>query len=372
MIWSIPALQDATIYEGDQYRNTGLDEILEIKAGVNALTNDFEEARTLIKFDISDLSSILSKNNITINDVTASLIMYTVQASELPKDYVLKVYNVGDSWINGSGYNTYPDGIVTSTYESDGVTWNSVGGLNTNTWVSASNSSNSSMIYTSNAGGGDYTGSIISQSFNFKKNDNININVTDIVKSWYTGSLNNNGFLLRFNTSSTDNFQTGMSTIQLYSSETHTVYQPQLYIGWNASTYNIASASIASYTDNPVIYPISARGEYMQGTRARILLGARPRYPRKQFTQNTEYASTIALPSASYYQIKDAHSNEIVIPYSSNTRVSSDASSSYFDFYTTMLYPERFYKFEFMVDYGSNLIDYISSNDFIFKVTNIN
>ena len=324
MIWSIPALQDVTIYEGDPYRNTGLDEILEIKAGVNELTEDFEESRILIKFDLSDLSSILSKNNITINDVTASLVMYTLQSSELPKDYVLKVYSVGDSWINGSGYTSYPVDIVPSTYESDGVTWNSVGGINSITWVSASASSNSTTLYTTNAGGGDYTGSVTaSQNFNFKKSENVNINVTNIVKSWYTGSLTNNGFLLRFSASASDtNFQTGMSTIQLYSAETHTVYQPQLYIGWNASSYNIASASVAAFTDNPVIYPISARGEYVQGTRARMLLGARPRYPRRQFSQNTSYAATIALPSSSYYQIKDAHSNEIIVPYSSNTCIS--------------------------------------------------
>lgn len=371
MIWSTPALQDATIYEGDQYRNTGLDEILEIKAGFNTDTNDFEEARALIKFDLSDLSSILSSNGITINNVTASLVLHTVQTSELPKDYVLKAYTVGDSWLNGSGYATYPAGIVPSTFESDGVTWNSVAGYGSNTWVSASSVSNTTTLYTSTPGGGDYTGSIASQSFSFKKNDNISMDVTSIVRSWYTGSFTNNGFLIRFNANSADaNFQVGVPTIQVYSTETHTVYQPQLYIGWNGRTYSIASATVAAYSDSPVIYPISYRGEYPQGVRGRLMLGARPRYPRKQFTQNTEYANTIALPSSSYYQIKDAHSNEVVVPYSSNTYLSTDASGSYFDFYTTMLYPERFYKFEFKIDYGSNLIEYISSNDFIFKVTN--
>ena len=52
MYWSIAAKQDATIYEADPYRNTGLDEILEIKAGYDPLTNNFVEARSLIQFDV--------------------------------------------------------------------------------------------------------------------------------------------------------------------------------------------------------------------------------------------------------------------------------------------------------------------------------
>ena len=97
MIWSIPALQNATIYETDQYRNTGLDSILELqKETVNASSS--YESRILIKFDLSALSASLSENNVSINDVTSSLRLYTVQSFELPKSYTVEAKIVSEDW----------------------------------------------------------------------------------------------------------------------------------------------------------------------------------------------------------------------------------------------------------------------------------
>ena len=90
MIWSIPALQDTTIYESDPYRNTGLDQILEIGKSGTSSGGDLAESRALIKFDLTDLAGMLSDNSISINDISASLRLYTVQESELPQGYVIE------------------------------------------------------------------------------------------------------------------------------------------------------------------------------------------------------------------------------------------------------------------------------------------
>ena len=55
MIWSIPTLQDTTIYETDPYRNTGLDQILELRKEGDNSTGDLSESRILIKFDLSNI-----------------------------------------------------------------------------------------------------------------------------------------------------------------------------------------------------------------------------------------------------------------------------------------------------------------------------
>ena len=90
MIWSIPALQDTTIYEKDPYRNAGLDQILELRKEGDTTTSDLTESRVLMKFDISELSTILSQNGISINNISASLKLYVAQEYELPASYTLE------------------------------------------------------------------------------------------------------------------------------------------------------------------------------------------------------------------------------------------------------------------------------------------
>jgi hypothetical protein len=78
-------------------------------------------------------------------------------------------------------------------------------------------------------------------------------------------------------------------------------------------------------------------------------------------------ASLKLLPSASYYQIVDAHSDDVIIPYSEFTKINTNTEGSYFDFYTTMLYPERYYKFE-IKSRISDIDTYFSSQEFLFKI----
>ena len=377
MYWSIPASKDATIYEGDPYRNTGLDEILEIKAGNDPNTGEFVEARSLVQFDdvVDTLDYITSTYNVDPVDVHAYLILHTVQKSELPETYTIEALQVGDDWLNGSGYTTSPAGTVPDTYASDGVTWQTIAGFGSTTWVDAATNTGTQTSYTSFPGGGDYSTNITeSTEFSFKKNDNVIIDVSRIVEQWYTYGFRNAGFLLKFNTLvNSASFQQGMPTVQLYSSETHTVYEPQLLFAWKDNVYSISTSSAAASADSTVIYPLVFKNSYPQGTAVRVFLGARARYPRRTFSQNTDFATLIALPETTFYQIRDAHSNEVIMPYSQYTEVSSDDSSSilqmYFSFYTGLLYPERFYQIEFKVQYDDGTEDYIVSEDFIFKVT---
>ena len=375
MYWSIPASKDATIYEVDPYRNTGLDEILEIKAGYDATSGNFVEARILIQFD--DVASTLSYINSQYapsGSINSYLILHTVQKFELPETYAINVFKVADAWLNGSGYTTLPPGTISNTYETDGVTWNSVSGYGSKTWAEAAVTSSSQISTSSFQGGGSYyTSSVVSESFSFKKNDDVIINVSNIVNSWQSGSQNS-GFLVKFNTTfNSASFSNGMPTIQLYSSETHTVYEPQLMFAWVDQVYTVNSSSFASYSDSPILYPVVFKNSYPQGVYVKVYIGIRPRYPRKTFSQNTDFSTLLALPQNSFYQIRDVHSNEIIVPYSKFTKISSIDTShelkTYFSFYTGLLYPERFYQIEFKVEYSDGTEDYIVDNNFIFKVT---
>lgn len=370
MIWSVPASQDTTIYESDPYRNAGLDEILELIKSGDSSTLDLEESRILIQFDLSKLSSKLSEHSISINNISASLNLYPIIQSELPQSYTIEAKPLVASWKNGTGYSTSPSGIQTSTSIIDGATWLSVGGLGSTTWSGSAANGAAMQYYNSGSIGGGkwYTGSIASQSFSFKSNDKISIDVSNIVKDWYNGTYTNNGLLIsyRFNDITGSNYP--RTNIQIYSSDTHTVFEPQLYISWTGSiTYNTGSMSVISYEDDPIIYTKSFKGEYLKDTQIRIMLGTRPRYPRASFAQNSTFSISKALPAESYYQIKDAHNDEIIIPYSQFTKINTNANGSYFDLYTTMLHPERYYKFEIKAAFDG-IVEYFQSNTYLFKI----
>jgi hypothetical protein len=56
-----------------------------------------------------------------------------------------------------------------------------------------------------------------------------------------------------------------------------------------------------------------------------------------------------------------------MIPYSQYTKIDTIGDSSFIEFYTNMLYPERYYNIEVKADFG-NEIHYITSPEFTFKV----
>jgi hypothetical protein len=368
MIWSVPVLQDSTIYEADPYRNSGLDQVLELKKDSATYQGSIAESRILMKFDLSALSSMLSDNSISINNVSASIKLYTVQESELPTTYTIEAKALASDWGNGTGYTLVPVGVIPSTYQTDGVTWLSTSGTGSALWSSITTTGTTSSYNYVNGGGTWYTASIASQSFTYKSTDAVNIDVTNIVKNWYNNIYSNNGVLISFKHDNLTGSNVPDTNIQFYSAETNTVYQPQLYISWTGSAvYSTGSLSVLTYSDNPVVYQIAPKREFEADSKVRVLLGSRVMYPRPVFTQNSAFAGLKLLPSSSYYQIVDAHSNDVIIPYGDFTKLNTNTEGSYFDFYTTMMYPERYYKFE-IKSILSGVTTYFKSNDFIFKI----
>ena len=316
MIWSIPVLQDATIYESDPYRNAGLDPVLELRKDGDIVNENLTESRILIKFDTSNLSSILSENSVNINSLTASLKLYTVQESELPNSYTIEGYAIGTNWENGSGYSTYPSGLITSGSVSDGVTWIEPKNSSLNTWSGSLTANTTASFYSNPEGGGIYyTGSITTQTFNYKSQSELDIDVSSIVKNWYNNVYDNNGILLKFDRATLIKENSPQTNLQFYSTETNTIYEPQLYISWpNTSTYSSGSLTVMTINDNAIMYTNSFKGEFRKDVKCRVNLAVRPKYPRPAFTQNSIYSISKALPENSYYQIKDAHNDKIIIP----------------------------------------------------------
>ena len=360
------AEKDATLYESLPEYNTGLDEILEIGKRLGTDGSTLQKSRSVVKFDMSEIQSVVSKYSVDLNDCKFLLQLYTTNAKNLPSEYTITANILAQPWINGTGYQQ-SNPVIT-----DGISWNySV--PNTN-WISGSQQVqyNSSSLYISGSGGGGswlyQSGSGIfnqsyfnqsffsqpglgnSEDFSFRPSD-LNIDVTDAIKLWLTGSgghlIDNNGFLLRFSDSDelNDNV-TGY--IRFFSRETHTIYVPKLTMYWDNSTFTTGSLSVADLESYSVYTNI--KPQYKDTEIAKIRLYSRDKYPRKSPTNLSPYQTVKYLPETTYYTVLDAATDEIIIPYDNiYNKVSCDSTSNFIYVDMNGFMPERYYRLEFKI-----------------------
>jgi len=337
-------------------------------------------SRILIKFDTTEISKSISNGSIT-SDVTFKLKLKTTQASELPVDYTVYGYAISQSWNMGIGRFSTGGDLVGASWNNkteSGSLWY-VSGSNITTGTSASINEGgtwyntvpltyqykSSSFCTSSFSGSSL---ICSQSYDYTTSD-INMDITSIVKGWICGCVPNEGIILisSLESSTTNGID---STVKFFSKETNTIYQPYIDISWNDSIYTTGSmvplTGIVPYT--VVMQNLSK--EYKFGSIPRINIFAREKFPLKNFTkgyQQNSYLSSSLLPSASYYCVKDNESENIVIDFDDNTKLSSDGNIHYFKIDTTGLPVERFYRILIKTTFN-NQTD-IFDNGNIFKIT---
>jgi len=87
------------------------------------------------------------------------------------------------------------------------------------------------------------------------------------------------------------------------------------------------------------------------------------------YTTESIYTQNQALPSSSYYAIKDLETNEFVVDFDTqNTQISCDPTGSYFTVYMNGLQPERNYQILIQTNIDNNVI--IMDEKYYFKVVN--
>jgi len=377
--------KDAAIYSAYPAMNTGLDPILDVANYVTDINPIARVARSLIKFDQNQINNVID----TIAAVTqslsisASLKSYVAKATNVIIDSTIEVYPISGSWNNGSGQfadvqqNTTGVSWVYQSYSGSNP-WNT-GGLPPYVANSYSGSSN--------AGGGTwYTASGYpginnlksTQSFSLRSDKDLNVDVTNAVKVWYSSSKNlasglfdihNEGFIVKW-TSSLEFQQSTALTPQLsyYSVDTNTIYPPQLEIKWKDFSFVTGSLTVirtpqlfVALENNPGVFYSESINQFR--------LNCRPQFPVRTFETASAYTKNYALPSSSYYAIKDLDTNEFVVDFDTTfTQISCDASGSYFTVYMNGLEPERYYSIlvKTIVDNNTLVLD----ENYYFKVVN--
>ena len=468
--------KDATLYESLPTYNTGLDEILEVGKRLGDSGSYYYKSRSVIKFDMADVNSALTKYSVDLDDCKFVLQLYTSHAKNLPAAYTINANLVGDAWTNGTGQ------ISATTAVTDGVTWDypksgsyywtsgseykqvpagngalatlsnvgsfnatgsalgtfvvsssnvnvtasivldttssmtsatvvaATGSFNVNDTViftseslgstvgggtdmtftlNASNIRNNSSLYISGSGlggswiyqsgSGIYSSSFysqsfytqpgmeISESFSYRPTD-INMDVTGAIKTWISGSggftVPNAGFILKF--SNADEVSTAVAGfVRFFSRETHTIYVPRLTMYFDKSSFvtgSLEQFDLDSYTTYTKL-----KKEYKDTEVSKIRIYARDKYPQPSPTNRFPITTVKYLPSNTLYSLRDAATDEVIIPYDSNyTKVSCDSTSNFIYMDMTGLMPERYYRLEFKVVDGF-MEDYME-DEFFFKV----
>lgn len=203
-----------------------------------------------------------------------------------------------------------------------------------------------------------------SQDFSYTTTD-VKMNVTNIVHGWISGSMPNDGFIIK-RSNQDEASATPQGHIKFFSTETHTIYAPTLDVYWDDSVWDTGSLTELT-SDDKIVYPKSMRREYRAGSYDKIRIYARDRFPRKTFATGSAYRVNYTLPSSSYYQIVDSETEDIIIPFDTKyTKLSSDPISNYINVDFNSFLPERFYKLEIKTVNGTHVEYY--DDGFYFKV----
>jgi len=366
-VYKIFPEKSATLFSFNPITNTGLDEIIEIST-FYSIDQSNEVSRGIIKFPTSEITDIIT-NKVSGSVFSSSLKLYLANASELPLEYSLYAYPISGSWDKGTGRL----GNVPIT--SNGASWKYRNQNSGSQWFSGSLAlgptfpSGTTGSYSSSFGGGLWhTASIYesTQSFSSATEKDIDINVSNIVRDWYSGSINNQGFIIKHDNSL--EFTTASKfELKYFSDTTHTIYPPCLEIKWNDSSFSTGSLKVVT-SSYCVAVINNNKGEYQQDSIQQFRVVVRDLYPSVAFRTSLSFANAKCLPSSSYWSIKDLDTEETVIDYDTQfTKISCDSSSNFFTVYMNGLEPERYYKI-LVKSILSNGEVVILDRDYIFKV----
>ena len=220
----LTASKDATVYLQQPNQNTGLDEILEISKLYYGNIKDI--AHALLKFEVGYLSASLSNTTLKMNEAT--LVLKETKSEEVPLEYTIYANAVSGAWEMGKG--TRFDNISTT-----GVTWNYREGDSKLDWLQNNFNAGTTASVNNGVGGTWWTAYQASQGFNYETAD-INMDVKSLLRSWMSGSIPNDGIILRHSIDKEIDTQ-DYGAIKVFSKETNTIYQPKIRIGWDDQLY---------------------------------------------------------------------------------------------------------------------------------------
>lgn len=360
----LTASKDASIYLQQPFQNTGLDEILEVSKVYYGNIKDV--SRALIKFDFNKVEELISTDKIELDEVR--LILKETESNEIPLNYTIFAHPISGSWEMGIGSRF--DNITT-----EGVNWKYREGGSRVDWLNSIELAvGSDSAPNDGTGGTWYTLVSSSQNFEYQTAD-LNIDVKNIVEVWLSGTLPNEGFIIKYPTELegfvTEIGQDDVDTndygqLKFFSKETNTIHQPKVRIGWDDQIFETGSLHPLQ-SGNPVVRIKNLKTEYKVNTTAVFRVVGRDKFPLKTFTNKFPYGDTSNyLPIETHYQIRDFLSNDVIIPFGEYSKVSCDENGNFITLDFTNWEVDRVYKIDFKIVIDG--VEYYFDNDYTFKL----
>ena len=373
-VYKIFPIQDNTLYSLTPTQNSGLDAINQVSNLNTALDTYPSVARSLIKFSENDISNVL--NNIVNGNWDAHLKSFIALAQGLTQTSTLEIFPISQSWNNGTGQ------FLDSPITTDGSSWNTPlydgSGASWGIGDGITSTSSFNPTYSSQGGGNWYISSSngpisypYTQTFGVRSTKDLDVTVTNTVHDWYSSSIDNNGFIIKWDDTLEFNTDKDVQpTLKYYSVDTNTIYPPELEFRWDDFTWNTSSAIPVLSQPNAFISLAENPGIFFSESINRFRLDVRPKYPTRVWTTSSLYTKQHYVPSgSSLYAIKDLDTDEYVVDFDLNyTQISADTTSSYFDVYMNGLEPERYYKVLIQVSADGSTTIY--DDNYYFKVVN--
>ena len=383
---------DTTIYSHPDRTNlnAGHDEILEIVKEKGSSDQIYYPSRVLIKFNneeikttISDIVGVTIFNKSSSANVFTScsvnLQLSTTEHKNLARVLNLELFAISQSWDEGTGrFSSIPsasNGCSWVFRDNDDVTKTKWTTGSFNTVYGSTGSINASGI--TEGGGVWYTGSNFTTTQQFNNADDLdtNFDVTNIVHKFSASLFNNsshpigienNGFIIKQPDIIETNTSESFGELKYFSVDTHTIYPPKLCFKWDDSSYSANQNKIKNSGELSVsLY--RNKEEYNQDEVARFRIHVRDKYPTREFTTTSNNLNVGYFNSTSFYSVRDAHTEEEIIPFDTNfTKLSADSEGMYFDLYMKGFQPERYYRvlFKHINNDGTTVYD----SNYHFKV----
>ena len=286
--------------------------------------------------------------------------------------YTLEVHPISESWEMGTG--KLSDFPITQ----DGRNWKYKDGFldgSGSHWATSSFATDTDFTATGsgNFGGTYYKGKsgdvdlyTHTKEYEFESTD-LNIDVTPSIAAIHANSFQNQGFIIK-RSDVQENNNTPYGNLQFFSRDTHTIYIPRLETKWDDSVWSTGSLDALNVDNDIILYMRGLKPEYKTSSVEKFRVYGRNRIVAKTFSTQSDFLTVQYLPSGStFYSVRDASTDEVLIDFDDYTKVSCDSTGNFFNFRLNTLQPERYYKFLFKVVSGSST-QVFDDNKFQFKV----
>tara|TARA_R110001583_G_scaffold12276_1_gene54570 strand:+ start:630 stop:1790 length:1161 start_codon:yes stop_codon:yes gene_type:complete len=374
--------KDTTIYShtSREVLNTGIDEVLTLRDEPSSTDLNYYPSRILIQFKQSEINNVI--NDKVSGPFSASLNLYQTEHRELSINQNLEVFPLSGSWNNGTGrYTNIP--II-----SDGCSWLYMDGspdaisndeLGTKWTTENFTSGVTASFTTASIGGGTwYTGSgfEVTRTYGYGDNLDLSFDLTNpilkhvsnsLYSSTYPNGISNNGFIIK-RADSQEFTAIDDGELNYFSVDTHTIFPPYLDISWDDSSYDTDLATDSTILKTGEIFTTlrNNKGSYKTVEEPKFRLNVRELYPTRKFVTSSNFLDVKYFTSKSYYSLVDYATEETIIPFGEESKLSADAEGMYFKLYMQGLQEERYYKFLFKHENNDGIEVY--DDDYYFKV----